>query len=132
MMNYISDSDIINVFIDQMFDEARKSAARTRAAMPMVDHIIANEPATIVFWADGSKTVVKQQPGDGVYDVEKGFAMALIKHLMGDKGNYNNYIKDALSTVVEPKKSKEIAKLPSGLDASDISELILEQQGGIV
>lgn len=47
-----------------------------------IKDIIFNPPATIVFWSDGTKTVVK---ADGeAYDPEKGIAMAISKKLMGD------------------------------------------------
>ncbi|MDY4815008.1 MAG: hypothetical protein SO274_05410 [Turicibacter bilis] len=46
--------------------------------------VIFNDPATIVYWLDGSKTVVKCSNGD-VYDREKGFAMCVLKRLYGDK-----------------------------------------------
>lgn len=39
-------------------------------------------PATIVFWDDGDKTVVKCQDGD-VYDKEKGLLMAIAKRVYG-------------------------------------------------
>lgn len=40
--------------------------------------VIFNDPATIVLWSDGSKTVVKCGPED-TYDMEKGLAMAIVK-----------------------------------------------------
>ena len=40
--------------------------------------VIFNDSATIVYWPDGSKTVVKCSNGD-VYDREKGFAMCVLK-----------------------------------------------------
>lgn len=43
--------------------------------------IIHNGPATIVFWWDGTKTVVKCHDED--YDPEKGLAMALCRKLWG-------------------------------------------------
>lgn len=46
--------------------------------------VIFNDPATIVYWEDGSKTVVKCGNGD-IYDREKGFAMCVLKRLYGDK-----------------------------------------------
>lgn len=46
--------------------------------------VIFNDPATIVYWQDGSKTVVKCGNGD-IYDREKGFAMCVLKRLYGDK-----------------------------------------------
>lgn len=47
-----------------------------------------NDPATIVWWSDGSKTVVKTQDGE-LFDKEKGLAMAVIKRLSGNTGKYN-------------------------------------------
>lgn len=46
--------------------------------------VIFNDPATIVYWPDGSKTVVKCSNGD-VYDREKGFAMCILKRVYGNK-----------------------------------------------
>lgn len=64
---------------------------------PKIKKVIFNDPATIVCWIDGTKTVVKCQEGD-TFDKEKGLAMAIIKKMSGNKGNYNNifskWIKD--------------------------------------
>ena len=57
-----------------------------------IKKVIFNDPATIVFWADGSKTVVKCQEGD-IFDPEKGMAMAISKRALGDKGNFNDVFK---------------------------------------
>lgn len=46
--------------------------------------VIFNDPATIVYWRNGSKTVVKCSNGD-VYDREKGFAMCVLKQLYSNK-----------------------------------------------
>ncbi len=58
---------------------------------PTIKDVIFNNPATIVFWSDDTKTVVKCQDGD-VYDPEKGLAMAISKKFFGNKGNYCNEI----------------------------------------
>lgn len=55
--------------------------------LPEIKNVIFNEPATIVLWTDGTKTVVKCQEGEG-YDPEKGIAMAISKKALGNKGNY--------------------------------------------
>ena len=57
--------------------------------IPEVKKVIFNDPATIVYWKDGTKTVVKCQKGD-VFDSEKGFAMAFLKKCWGNKGNFND------------------------------------------
>ena len=46
--------------------------------IPEIKNVIFNDPATIVFWKDGTKTVVKCQDGDE-FDPEKGLAMAIAK-----------------------------------------------------
>ena len=48
----------------------------------MIDRVIFNDPATIIIWNDGSKTVVKRSDDD-IWDPEKGFCMAVIKKLYG-------------------------------------------------
>lgn len=58
----------------------------------MIENVIFNDPATIVFWADDSKTVVKCQPGD-TFSKELGLAMAICKKVYGNKGNYNDVFK---------------------------------------
>lgn len=46
-----------------------------------IKRVIFNDPATIVLWADGTKTVVKVH--DEPFDAEKGLAMAILKKLCG-------------------------------------------------
>ena len=57
-----------------------------------IKKVIFNEPATIVFWKDGTKTVVKCGPND-IFDPEKGIAMCFVKRIYGNKGRYNNAFK---------------------------------------
>lgn len=60
---------------------------------PQIERVIFNDPATIVFWKDGAKTVVKAQDDD-VFDAEKGLAMAICKKIFGnDSGYYNEFKK---------------------------------------
>lgn len=49
--------------------------------------VIFNDPATIVFWQDGSKTVVKCSKND-TFSKEAGLAMAIIKHAAGNDPRY--------------------------------------------
>lgn len=59
---------------------------------PQFKKVIFNDPATIVYWTDGTKTVVECQDGD-IFDREKGLSMAFMKKCLGNKGNFNNEIK---------------------------------------
>lgn len=58
----------------------------------IITKVIFNGPATIVFWKDKTKTVVKCDKDD-VFDPEKGLAMAISKKFFGNKGNYYNIFK---------------------------------------
>lgn len=56
-----------------------------------IKNVIFNDPATIVFWKDGTKTVVRCQKDKGdTYNPELGLAMCIIKKMCGNKGGYNN------------------------------------------
>lgn len=57
-----------------------------------IERVIFNDPATIVLWEDGIKTVVKCDVDD-IYDPEKGLAMAIAKRFLGNKGNYYKVFK---------------------------------------
>lgn len=46
--------------------------------------VVYNDPATIVIWKDGTKTVVKKQDSDPVYDPEKGLAICFMKKALGN------------------------------------------------
>ena len=65
-----------------------------RRVYPGPKKIIFNGPATIVFWNDGTKTVVKAD--NETFDPEKGIAMAYLKKFLGNQGNYFNTIKKAI------------------------------------
>lgn len=58
-----------------------------------MERVIFNAPATIVFWLDGSKTVVKAQNGEP-FDKEKGLAMAICKKIGGNRGVYYDIFKE--------------------------------------
>ena len=68
-----------------------KEAAAMNAAV-IKDAIFA-PPATIVYWSDGTKTVVKCSEKD-IFDPEKGLAMAIAKRCGGNKGSYYKEIRN--------------------------------------
>ena len=47
-----------------------------------ISRVIFNDPATIIMWADGTKTIAKTHCDDA-FDPEKGFAVACAKNLLG-------------------------------------------------
>ena len=58
-----------------------------------IKDVIFSDPATVVFWNDNTKTVVKTRGGEK-YDKEKGLAMAIVKKITGNTGNYYNIFKE--------------------------------------
>lgn len=63
----------------------------TNPSKPAIKNVIFNDPATIVMWSDGTKTVVKAEKED--FDPEKGLAMAISKKNLGNKYDYYNTFK---------------------------------------
>ena len=55
-------------------------------ALYRIKNVIFNDPATIVFWNDGTKTVVKCGKND-TFDPEKGLAMAISKYFFYNAGS---------------------------------------------
>lgn len=75
----------------------------------MVKNVIFNPPATIVFWVDGSKTVVKCTKNEP-FDPEKGMLMAIIKHCFNDGSTRTSkwmkkFTKKGECYCVKPRKS---------------------------
>lgn len=60
--------------------------------LPAITKVLYNDPATIIFWNDGTKTIVKCGEHDE-FDPEKGLAMAITKKVLGNKGNYYDEFK---------------------------------------
>lgn len=69
-----------------------------------IKDVIFNPPATIVFWKDGTKTVVKADGEE--FDAEKGLAMAFSKKFLGNKYDYYNTFKHWLKRAPGCKKEK--------------------------
>lgn len=57
-----------------------------------IERVIHNEPATVVLWKDGTKTVVKCHEGDE-YDPEKGLLLCIAKKAYGNKGRFNDVLR---------------------------------------
>lgn len=74
----------------------------------MIDRVIFNDPATIILWKDGSKTVVKRSDDD-IWDPEKGFCMAIIKKLYG----HTSFIKKFM----EPKEEIPILTIEEACES---------------
>lgn len=98
--------EILNYITNDIY--TTKEAVKTMR--DSIKKIIFNDPATIIIWGNGDKTIVKCGEGE-TYDPEKGMAMAIAKHFLGDKGNYYKTFKKWLpkehETVKESKSNTE-------------------------
>ena len=69
-----------------------ESSPKPTNYLPEIKNVKFDSPATIVFWTDGTKTVVKCQDGDD-YSQEVGLAMCIAKKAFGNKSKYNDIFK---------------------------------------
>lgn len=81
------------VMVPVMFDEFALQGIHHKCYKELdIQNVIFNDPATIVFWNDGTKTVVKAAGGDP-FEPEVGIAMCISKKIFGNQGSYYNKIK---------------------------------------
>ena len=89
-----------------------------------------NNPATVVLWEDGTKTVVKSGEDD-IYDPEKGLAMAIAKKALGNKGNYYEVFKKWLPYDPIAKIKRDLKELQDHLkEANDTIEKLERIENG--
>lgn len=90
-----------------------------------IDKVIFNNPATIVIWADGTKTVVKAN-GSDPFVQEYGLAMAIAKKALGNKGNYYETIKKHCTDEnAVPKKPEIDKKKPKSVKVTRSSKRVM-------
>ena len=107
-----------------------KTVAPEKVGKYGIKRVVFNNPATIVFWDDGTKTVVYCQDNvkkvkktvDGVetevlkpqkadtYSAEVGLAMALVKKHYGNGSNYNNIFRKFIPGMKEREKEERKAE----------------------
>lgn len=77
-----------------------------------IKEVIYNNPATIVFWNDGTKTVSKCHEDD-TYSKETGLAICIIKKLLGSKemkAIFNDWIPEQESICSTKVTLKDVIK----------------------
>lgn len=108
LMTVSIDSTLTCTVTDTLRDYYEKDVENTKELLNLrkngIKNVIFNPPATIVFWNDGTKTVVKCQ-NDEAFDPEKGLAMAIAKKHFGNKGSYCNQIKKWTEKDEEERKA---------------------------
>ena len=110
-----------------------------------VKRIIYNDPATIVFWNDGTKTVVKRGPSE-TFNKYTAFCAALAKKMYGNNSRVNkivnegedqtskNHTKNLAEQILHLryKQHMSIAKIAAKLDISEgtVSDIIQANKKG--
>ena len=87
----ISNRNVATGTINNESVSTRKVAYNSMWKRTKIKNVIFNDPATIIFWSDGTKTVVKCGEND-IYDPEKGLAMAVAKKYLGTNKSHSNYM----------------------------------------
>ena len=119
-VNYVPYSDIYNRIASDTLATIKngsyiKVPSPKQKAMNSITNVIFNNPATIVFWSDGTKTVVKCDERDE-FDPEKGLAMAICKKYFGG-GFYNDIFKKWI-----PKEETPDIEIDGQITMDDIAE----------
>lgn len=110
-----------NCFINKPYYRGTLNTAHAQEATAMntaaIKNVIFAPPATIVYWSDGTKTIVKCSEKD-IFDPEKGLAMAIAKRCGGNKGSYYKEIRNWVE-----KSGKKYPGKPAAGKAVDLDVL---------
>lgn len=90
----------------------------------MIKNVIFNPPATVVYWSDGTKTVVKCSAND-MFDPEKGLAMCIAKRCANNSGSYYKTIQKWIGN--EPSYKANFADAPKEKTAVPTSNPLLKK-----
>lgn len=99
--------DIMNS-VEENFKVERKPKPVERKVFktPGIKKVIFNEPTTIVYWNDGTKTVVQCSEED-TFNKDAGIALCMMKKMFGNDGAYYKEIRKWCGY---PKRKKEKKK----------------------
>lgn len=92
--------DCVKQYENQM-ERVSNLAADTPCPL-RIEKVIFNDPATIVLWTDGTKSVVKAYYED--FDKEKGLAMAISKKMLGTNDSGSNYYDEFKKWITEDEE----------------------------
>ena len=98
-------NDVFCVVVDGSRPNKTTKPQRKNAILSKVDKVLFQDRATVVFWKDGTKTVVKCSDEE-TFDPEKGLAMAILKKLMGNK--YYEDVKEVIDLFYDPSNTKDV------------------------
>lgn len=127
-MNAICGRRILEKFGDDTFPERILEYCKTdvecttdlyrhfspKTKFPEIKNVIFQNPATIVFWSDGTKTVVKAK--NEAFDEEKGLAMAISKKVLGNKYAWKDEFRKWLPEIPGGPVEEEAATIVEAME----------------
>ncbi len=125
--NMIKPYDLSTFYRTGLFTEImerRNNDMKNNHRVPQIKDVIYNDPATIVLWMDGTKTVVKCGDYD-IYDPEKGLAMAIAKKALSNQGNYYETFKSWLPEEDELNTTQQFIDEKSRLDVETAYQILI-------
>lgn len=75
------------------------------SGVKLIKKVIFNPPATIVYWYDGKKTVVKAREDE--FSEEHGLAMAIARRVMGSRSAFLREVEKAKRPVKQTDEAKD-------------------------
>ena len=126
--NCLMDQEAIDIFDEMSLDQKNlmyKMVLADRVYMSSfskakINEVIFHDPATIVYWADGTKTVVKCMEGDTL-NRETGIAMCVLKKTLGKSYTlFKKYLREiAEQENKETKKNERSLEVQTGHDKEE-------------
>lgn len=113
----------------ELIGDVTSACSDNRASTALrMKEVIFHGPATIIYWEDGDKTVVKCMEGDHM-NPEMGIAMATLKKMLG--GSYKEFKKHTAEIIAEDKKRKLETKLNKYVkEIKEMAEAVKELEDG--
>lgn len=84
----ISAADVLKCMLGLDIETANEKTRYRINLDKEIERVIFNDPATVVFWKDGTKTVSKCSEGD-TFNKEHGLAMCIIRYVTANR-RYND------------------------------------------
>lgn len=105
-------------------DDIDIDAIKTYGYVPKIVKIVSNEPNTVIYFNDGTKTVVKCADPEE-FDIEKGVYFALLKKAYGSR-NLQHIFKLIANAIGENKSSDTSAIDPDDLVPDDMESINID------